>query len=434
LLTFVAEHPRGALADKAIFGAAAAFSRAGMVDEALAARARIWKEMPASELVARALLASASDCAAVGDFAESASMLERYFAGYRREREARRKKAGPRLYDEEKARTAVYDAALLREARGELQRAIQDRQAALQQWPKAADRNERLQAVALIRARLGEPARAARELAAIARLSRGNASLQLGSWREAARLFAEAHESDHAHWAWTELEKAYRGLPQKTREKLPPESLAAAAEAHLALGARTFDDFKRQPIQPPLMRTLNRKIDLLQRVKRRAEETVAMRQAAPAVCALAQLGEAQMLLAQSIAQSPAPRELNAEQRKLYRAALDEKARPLYEQARETLRAADTKARELGVTGTCVSQTVALLGKLGGKPGSRAQLGTFQVPLAETPDFVDASGRALPSGDEASMPSPASAPVRTTAGLSTAQVVSQPQVGSPGREK
>ena len=40
LLAFVDEHPRGALADKAIFGAAAALSRTGQVDAALTARAR----------------------------------------------------------------------------------------------------------------------------------------------------------------------------------------------------------------------------------------------------------------------------------------------------------------------------------------------------------------------------------------------------------
>ena len=65
-----------------------------------------------------------------------------------------------------------------------------------------------------------------------------------------------------------------------------------------------------------------------------------MRQAEPAVCALAQLGEAQILLAQALAQSPFPPRLNADQRKLYRAALAEKAQPIYGEARETLASAD----------------------------------------------------------------------------------------------
>src|SRR5207253_672754 len=157
---------------------------------------------------------------------------------------------------------------------------------------------------------------------------RDNPALQMSSWRESARLFAAAREMRNASWAWQKLESVWRALPSKARSELPPDANAAAAEAHFALGLQAFEDFKKQQIQPPLARTLNRKLALLQQVKKRAEETVAMRQAEPAVCALAQLGEAQMLLAQAIATSPAPRGLTAEERNLYRDALQEKAKPL----------------------------------------------------------------------------------------------------------
>src|SRR5207245_2517794 len=136
-----------------------------------------------------------------------------------------------------------------------------------------------------------------------------------------------------------------------------------------ALGLQAFEDFKKQQIQPPLARTLNRKIALLQQVKKRAEETVAMRQAEPAVCALAQLGEAQMLLAHAIATSPAPGGLNAEERKLYRDALQEKAKPLLDEARETLAGADGRARELGGTGEEADASGGVARRVGtGSPG------------------------------------------------------------------
>jgi len=85
LLAFVATHPRGLLADKALFGAAAALSRIGRLDDALAARARVWKEQPGSALVPRALLASASDLAATGELGEAATLLERYASGYQKQ-------------------------------------------------------------------------------------------------------------------------------------------------------------------------------------------------------------------------------------------------------------------------------------------------------------------------------------------------------------
>src|SRR2546430_4345609 len=41
---------------------------------------------------------------------------------------------------------------------------------------------------------------------------------------EAARLFARVREIDHSRWAWSELEKMYRYLPAKAREKLDRKS------------------------------------------------------------------------------------------------------------------------------------------------------------------------------------------------------------------
>jgi hypothetical protein len=387
-------------------------------------------------LVPRALLASAADHAAVGDFGEAAGLLERYFAGYKREREARKaRRAHPSksripepdpIYDDAKAQGALHDAAVLREGGGELAKAVQDRKDALQQWPHAQDRDEQVFALNVLRAKVGDAARAARELADLGQSARGNPALQISSWREAARLFAHSHDARNATWAWVRLESVWRTVSQKARSGLPPEASAAAAEAHYALGLQAFEDFKEQQIRPPLARTLNRKVALLQQVKKRAEETVAMGQAEPAVCALAQLGEAQMLLAQAIATSPAPGGLNAEQRKLYRDALQEKAKPLLDEARETLGGADGKARELGVSGGCVARVAALLEKLGAKPQPRTELIVARLPIAEVPGLVTADGRpAEPaSARAAAAPAPASKPDGPPRTTSPAQLGSE----------
>ncbi|HZR09184.1 MAG TPA: tetratricopeptide repeat protein, partial [Myxococcales bacterium] len=178
LLAFVVAHPRGQLADKALFGAAAALSRIGRIDEALAARARVWKEQPHSALVPRALLAAASDFVATGELGEAATLFEKYAAGYQKQvAEGRRRQQHPGnkpvattpLYAEADAQTALHDAAVLREARGELQQALADRSLSLQLWSKPQDLDEQQLAVAQLRARAGEPLRAARQLAGIAR-------------------------------------------------------------------------------------------------------------------------------------------------------------------------------------------------------------------------------------------------------------------------
>ena len=400
LLAFVSSHPHGQLADKALFGAAAALSRAGRIDDALTARSRIWKEQPQSPLVPRALVASAADLSAVGDLGEAASLLEKYALGYqkqeamkkwRREHPSKSRKTEPArpVFEEAKAQAGLHDAAVLREARGELREALKDRALEMQIWKKDDGRDEKMFAQAQLHAKLGENARAAREMTAIAREAKGKPALQLSAWHEAAKLYAKAHETGNSQFSWTQVERVFKSLGPKAREKLPADAVAAAADAHFTLGGTGFESFKKQQIKAPLMATLNRKIALLQQVRKRAEETVAMRQAEPAVCSLARLGEAQMLLGQALAQSPYPPGLNAEQRKLYRAALTEKAQPIFADARDTLASADGKARELGVTGACTVKVAALLEKVNAKPAQREELQLAPTPLADVPEKMEA---------------------------------------------
>ena len=412
LLDFAQSHPRGELVDKALFGAAAALSREGEIDAALSVRARLVKEQPQSPLLPRAILASADDRAQVGDFGESAALLEKVAANERRQIETakwrrehgvkkQQDRPGP-VYDDARARAALSDAAVLREARGELRLALQDREAQLSSWKTAPDRDQTELAAALLLGKLGLAAQAARRLTVLAKSAQGKSALVLTAWLYAARDFARARETDHVTWAQTELEKAWRAMGPKAREKAGSEGAAAEAEAHLGLGARTFDEYRKQRIEPPLVRTLSRKVSMLQAVKKRVEEVVAMRQAEPAVCALSQLGEAQTLLARGISQSPAPKGLNAEERKLYRAQLDEKAQPLLENARETLRGARDRASELGVTSACAARVQAQLVKLGESAPVQPALPDMPSELAPVPLLLSASGNPLP--EQASAPS------------------------------
>jgi tetratricopeptide (TPR) repeat protein len=401
LLSFVDEHPHGRLADKALFGAAAALSRANNIDGALAARARVWKEEPQSPLVPRALLGSAADLSAVADLGEAATLLERYAAGWQKQeanhkwrrehpqpKPAKKPPEGP-VFEEAKAQGALHDAIVLREARGELQKALNDRVLSMQLWDKAAEKQDQLFAQAQLRLKLGELSKAAREFAAIAKDTHSKPALQLVAWRAAAKLFARVRETGNANWSWTEAERLYKTMGPKAREKLSPDGIAAAAEAHYALGAEGFEKFKQQQIKMPLMANLNRKIALLQQVRKRTEETVSLRQAEPAVCALGQLGEAQILLGQALAQSPYPPGLNGEQRKLYRAALVDKAKPLFDDARGTLEGADEKAHELGVAGVCPARIASLLSKVSGEAEEREQFKLAASPLIDIPDFASA---------------------------------------------
>ena len=405
LLAFVQAHPHGQLADKALFGAAAALSRAGQLDAALAARARVWKERPQSPLVPRALLASASDLAAVGELGEAAALLEKYAAGFQKEQATRKWRAAhparktakkaepePAAFDEAKAQVALHDAAVLREARGELRQALSDRALSLQLWKAPADRDEQLYAQAKLRARLGEirarrgrwpPSPAARSRSPTCSSPPG--ARPRGSSPRCTRAATRSGRGRRRSACTGRCRRRRARASRPTR--WPPRRRRTSRSA-----SRDSRASASQEIRQPLMTTLNRKIALLQAVRKRAEETVAMRQAEPAVCALAQLGEAQMMLGQAIATSPYPPGLNADQRKLYRDALSEKAQPLSVEARETLKSADARARELGVNGPCAQRVGSLLEKLAAKAADRPQMTLARSPVLDTPQMLD--GRAV----------------------------------------
>ena len=77
------------------------------------------------------------------------------------------------------------------------------------QHPEAAGRAEQVLALNVLRAKLGEPARAARELVALAQAGPPSPALQLAALREAARLFTGLRETINADAAWRDLESTY---------------------------------------------------------------------------------------------------------------------------------------------------------------------------------------------------------------------------------
>src|SRR5207302_129278 len=81
----------------------------------------------------------------VGERGEAAALLEQDARGFQKEEATRKwrrehpsasKKPLPALYDEAKAQSGLHDAAILREARGELKQAIADRSLSLRLWKK----------------------------------------------------------------------------------------------------------------------------------------------------------------------------------------------------------------------------------------------------------------------------------------------------------
>jgi len=286
LLAFVATHPAACSRTRHLFGSAAALSRIGRLDDALAARcARLERATgvdAGSAGAARLRLRSGGDGRAGGSCCPARAIRvglpeaagqggigwaagEGRFPGAAGLRRGPGAKRPPRCRDAPGgARRAAAGAPGSLARAGAVDEAPRIWTSSGSRWPSSGPR-------------VGEPVRAAREMTAIARTAKEKLPSR---WPRGVRRRGStrsAQEIGNAQRCWAELEHVFLAIGPKGREKLPPEAFAAAAEAHFALGASGFDSFRRQQIRPPLMATLNRKISLLQGVKKRTEETVAMR-------------------------------------------------------------------------------------------------------------------------------------------------------------
>jgi len=284
---------------QALFGAAAALSRNRTRREALGPGG-VWRSS-CSRPGSRALLVRLR-LAAAGEL-ESGALLEKYAAGYQRQRAADPAGAHPgkatRPGGPSTTRPGARDPStppVLREARAAPAALRMFAGAAALENPttstSSASRSRRL------RARLRD-ARAAREMTPSP--GRRDTSLRCRSRPGVKQPGATRRPGDgNAQWSWTELERSIAAW-ERGSGKAAVRRGRAAAEATSSRHRGSIGSAAGDPAA--VMATLNRKDRAAAGVRKRAEETVAMRQAEPAVCALAQLARADAACGQAIATS-----------------------------------------------------------------------------------------------------------------------------------
>jgi hypothetical protein len=104
---------------------------------------------------------------------------------------------------------------------------------------------------------------------------------------------------------------------------------------------------------------------------------------------------------------------------------------LLDEARQTLAAADGRARELGVTGACVARAGSLLEKLGGKAQPRTEMAVVRMPIADVPSLVLGDGR--PAEPTRVRPAAGAPPGSTSDGTAKAVAPAQLESGT-GRDR
>lgn len=368
-LAFVADWPRSDLADEALFNAAIDFHKAARPEQAIAVRERLVREYPRSELAPEALYRNAVTFEEMADFERAAAAYERYAAGWERQRNEKKnprsgaKAEGPK-YDEEKAKAALYNAGVFREALGDNRQALRDRNKWLELWPRDADAERVFLSIADLHEKNGNHRLAMQQLEAYLKERWGrDVSKQLAAKGRLVQLMQKRGMVSARKRMQEEIWQTWTHTSRARRAALSPAALEAVANAHFDLTEPDWQAYTRIRIRLPqeaMARALKEKGERLLQLQKRYTETVALTAPGPGICALTRIGEAYLHFAQSLYDAPVPRGFDEEQETLYRAALAEQAAPVEQKAQEALVAAVAKSREVGLNNECSRNALHLL--------------------------------------------------------------------------
>lgn len=353
-VAFVQDWPNSQLAGEALFNASVDFFKAGRIERALEVRNRLIREYPRHKLVPQALHLNASVYESIGDFAAAAALYESYAAGWAQRGEG---------YEVEKAKAALNDAAIFREALGDLSMALANRQRYLELWPRDDAAPAMHLSVADLLSRTGAHNRALLELDAFEKRYIRDADKMLKGEAKIIEVY-EARGSPRAAARIRErMLKYFRELSRPRREALTPEAVEAVSEALLEETLphyRWFDSIQLALPERVMAQRLESKANSLLEVERRYTTVVTLGAPRPAVCALTMIGKAYDSFAQALYAAPVPAGLTEEQEMMYRDALSEQAMPVETKAQEALATAVAKARELSLDDDCSREALALL--------------------------------------------------------------------------
>lgn len=386
---FVAEFPRSAIADKALYNASIDFHNAQLREKALAVRQRIVKDYPKSEFVPGCIYSNAETHEAIGDFDEASDLYESYAAGYERslaqkgagkaaKKAGRAKKsskdeAAPvQKWEEPKAQVALFNAAVFREGLGQLKQALKDRERYLALWPAegktAKDAEPVFLSVADLYEKMGAWGKALDQLEDYERKYLRDSNKVLITEGRLIDIFQKTRRPKDVARIQGRVLKYYGELSKKAKAALEPKAVEVAAAAHLARNEADYQYYlaaklrwgKMPRPEKEFKATLQEKFKRLKVVQDDYTQTVGFKAGDPAICALYKIGLAYDNFAQELITAPLPKGLPQEFEDAFREEIGKQAEGPKAKATDGFEAAVAKSRELDIYNDCARRALTKL--------------------------------------------------------------------------
>lgn len=370
-IAFVTEWPRSELAGEALFNASVDYYKAGRIDHAIETRDRLVRSYPHSKMAPLAIYMNASVFEEIGEYDRAATGYEAYAAGYQKQAaassrgRAQGREEGP-VFEEEKARAALFNAGIFREALGDSRAAQENRERYLQLWPKSPDAEAVFLSIVDLHEANSAWIPALRLLEAYERENIRSANKSIMARYRIAKIQEKRGQRWPAADSYEHIWEVYRRLSTSTRAALsmePGGAMEGVAVAHFRQSEPYWREFTKIKLRLPervMAAQLQAKAAALLEVQKRYTETVSFGVPGPALCGLTRIGLAYQEFAQALYDAPIPGGLNEEQVDLYRDALTEQAYPVEIKAQEALAAAVEKSVELQFENECSTEAREIL--------------------------------------------------------------------------
>jgi len=392
-LAFSRDWPDSKLAPTALYNASVDYVKAGRLDKAMEVREQFLQRYPNDVLVPKANYDNAEAYEAIAEFAKSASLYEKYFKDWRRQRDAQaaatepqpkgaskgkaKQKAKPSakgkkvaeeappagVYEEKKANDAIVNVAVFREGLGDLAGAESAILSYLDTWPDGADARKLFLGLADLYARQKNPKKEQAQLEAYQKKYATDPDEWLSIQNRIALLLDRSGNARGARDAYDAGLAYYR----RNRDKVKGPGLAIVAQASYLEMEPAFAEWDRVTLNvaPKYLKSqIDVKAKKLSKLLEGYDEIVKMKQAEPAICALYKRGLGNRRFAEAFNAVPIPKEIknNPELLEEYKAQLAPYTEPLEKNALEAYEVAMKASRDYGVVNDCARAVNAALVK------------------------------------------------------------------------
>lgn len=389
-INFVQEFPRSEIADKALYNASIDFFNARQLDKAIETRKRIIQNYPKSSYVPQTLFALAEGYEAITDFDNAADHYELYAANYEKSTQgggapapkkaaAKKGKKGAKekdddgkksdqVWEEPKAQIALFNAGVFRDGLGQYKQALRDREHYLELWGDSKDAEAVFLSIVDLHEKNGAWQKALKQLEEYEKAYGKDPNKLLTAEGRIATIYDDKLKSDkNAQRIYGRVLEYYEKLPKKTKGALEITALDAVARAQYQSVEPEWRKYEKLRLRWSKLTaigefkgSIGEKAKALESVQKAYTQTVTLKSADPAICALHRIGLAFDNFAEALTNPPRPKGMTEDLEFEVKTQLDQQAAPVKDKAAEAFMAAVQKSQELDVFNACTIKSLEKL--------------------------------------------------------------------------